>query len=350
MNIPDLFIKTLVSFLKFVPYVKIIMENNHYKKKYSSTLSIANKFVCEMQGSYIAYNHTLSDTHRKMKNALRTCEKEQNRESLETLKEKIKDFNNAGNDGLSMAAKKVFNAMETLFDERNNERPCKPRFCIKMVRENNVFILSRNKGVDFSSPAYEHPQENDMALSTIQKTGEPFLQNDIPAAVRAGNYKTPRLDNTLAINYEDNRLLRWIGSPKKEDTKWALCWRREDGAAASDPGSCYKSTLVVPVSLRGNEMPSDFKERFGAPDQPGGYKNLTFAFLCMDSHYPDFFDESDKKFGYIFSDVFSLFVVAYLTLSEFSQAYGRATLLIEKKEQQPQSSWSTPDTLQEFKT
>ncbi len=73
-------------------------------------------------------------------------------------------------------------------------------------------------------------------------------------------------------------------------------------------------------------MSDEFRVRFTRSSLD--YGNLLLGFLCVDSHSANFFEEGDKKIGYIFADVLSLFLILNMSLLEHSRAYQKAKICL----------------------
>jgi hypothetical protein len=314
----------------------------YYRKRHDHLLAVASRFVCKAQGDFAAYSFYCGDSHRRMKNCLRDCEaRPSDGDALIRLRREIEGaegyigFESYVNRGLANATRETFERMEEFFSLRVKERKAfAPRFCVKVFspKGEGIFVLSRstkNARPEETLP-WEYIREEDTGLSSVAETGRPYLENDIPESFRRGNYKNPRIDQQNVKAYQKPWLqdVRPMFSENPfEDVEWKRCWKRNGQGENLPPTiNCYKSTLVVPVSLSGNGMSDEFRVRFTRSSFD--YGNLLLGFLCVDSHSANFFEEGDKKIGYIFADVLSLFLILNMSLLEHSRAYQKAKICL----------------------
>jgi len=198
-----------------------------------------------------------------------------------------------------------------------------PRVVIK------VFVDKDNAKIDYllkdffpgdtlSGPF--HVRENTAIEEVFINQGYRALINDIPNFYkqRKKKYKNPRLytDRILAYSpslYEKIKI-GYYRRFKKEvlyvDGDWKDCWKDRDRAADS---SFYKSTMVIPITLINNEIGEKFKEflEIHTPPSEQELVRAIYGFLCFDSIYTDFFDNTDENMGYFFADIFSFYLVPF---------------------------------------
>ena len=82
--------------------------------------------------------------------------------------------------------------------------------------------------------------------------------------------------------------------------------------------NCYKSTLIIPLTLWNNKLAKLFVEKFNMKD----VERTIFGYLCFDhieTYY--FYEDFDVNAGYIFADLLSLYLLTYIIYIEQSTTY-----------------------------
>lgn len=116
------------------------------------------------------------------------------------------------------------------------------------------------------------------------------------------------------------------------DNGWVNCWINGHEGNAPSAEQCYKSTLILPMTLRYEQVSPEFWTVFEqCVDTANPFEKGSFGFLCMDCHEEDYFDmELDSKFGYVCADILSLFSVATYLYTSLSPAYRTATRILNR--------------------
>jgi hypothetical protein len=90
----------------------------------------------------------------------------------------------------------------------------------------------------------------------------------------------------------------------------------------TDTTTCYKSTMVIPMSLIKSRLDDRFVHNFISSNE---VENILFGFLCFDHCNTNFFhDNIDYLFGYILADSLSLYLILQLSCTEYSSTYKQA--------------------------
>lgn len=126
-------------------------------------------------------------------------------------------------------------------------------------------------------------------------------------------------------NFKRSKVGRRLGFKVgcREDVAWMNCWENVHvGQAAEAPphDSCYKSTLIVPMTLRGHVNRADdmFADQFGLADA----ERAIFGYLCLDHVCTDyFFDVRDVNVCYIFADLMSFYLMTLINYVNKSATY-----------------------------
>lgn len=172
-----------------------------------------------------------------------------------------------------------------------------------------------------------HPISENTGFQYVFNNGRYYLCPDIPSKAKGGYYINPRLQNHLARNYNPPRK----AFIKKEaiDTAWCDCWVRGSSTPAEWERSCYKSTLIVPMTLINNDLDDEFKKDFF---NSSFHDNRTIiGYLCFDHPIIDYFNENiDVKLGYIFADILSLYFYSAYIHTTISQTFQKAKEFLKK--------------------
>lgn len=145
--------------------------------------------------------------------------------------------------------------------------------------------------------------------------------------MKLGNYKNSRINCTDVQAYYRPpgryRNLRYRHSSNLKDDEWRRNWNplpSLTGHPERPPIElCYKSTLVIPISVVTRELPKDFSKNFNISGD-----RIAFGFLCLDHENVDFFKDRDIDTGYIFADLISLYLVDWLKCNVYSSVYTEA--------------------------
>lgn len=208
-----------------------------------------------------------------------------------------------------------------------------PRACIKAIHGDQIVTLARDR---FSNALEEYfSASENTAFIKINETGKHYICKDIPAEIKQGTYKNARIyESAVRRTYSDPDLIqafqiRVLGKP---DYKWQHCWKKIHTPDASDDvpsaETCYKSTLVVPMTLMNSEdwLSHEFRMHFSIERER---QKASFGFLCLDHQCKNFFNEKeDVDLGYIFADILSLYLIKRLTYTTYSRTFNEALTLI----------------------
>lgn len=302
--------------------------------------NVLRKAVCDFQGDFAQFSYMTSVRHRDLKDEIRKerpSGAEVNRLAGLLKKETVRQ----SKFGVSL----LFPPLRRLFlvgnKHRVSQRP--PRLSVKVnlpsdedSSDKRIGEMARDGEANYSKPCFVH--EN-TGFSEVEKGGTYYLCNDIPRAAKAGRYVNPRLISEKVERYKipgskwdrirRNKLGRKLGLNVgcKEDLEWVDCWQRVNichKAAAPPVDSCYKSTLIVPMTLRGHVNRADdvFSGQFGLTDAD----RAIFGYLCLDHPCVDyFFDVRDVNVCYMFSDLMSFYLMTLINYMGKSNTYSAAS-------------------------
>lgn len=287
----------------------------HHTPYPKHVLTNTKEFICYNQGEYAQYNFLVSLRHQALKEALPKGNKTDIKAKLDSLDKFV--FERAEASFISS-----FDIIKKCFVGRHEKLP---RVCVKLHDDKkNIVDFCRDRQ-DYSNKPY-HISVN-TGFDEVYKTGLAYTNNDIPKGARDGLYKNPRLHHGSVKNYF--RTMKFTVKGAFEfDKAWIDCWNpttEEDYETTSPPESCYKSTLIVPMTLLNNNLSEEFKGHFKidkkqvvAVDRD---PRAIWGYLCFDHPATDYFIEDDEALGYIFADTLSLYLITQLTYTEYSKTY-----------------------------
>jgi hypothetical protein len=270
--------------------------------------TVVQKAICYNQGALIEFAYMSGEKHKAMKEAHRDGD-------LDALPQNVQALIDYLNGALRESVLRNFQSLSEYYALR--EHGPKPRICLKgnsQIREKEGIVrLFGDAEVDYKSNT---EIENNSGHNHIYQTGMYFMENNIPEAAARGDYKNPRL------NIERTKL--FVAGQLND---WKECWVDR----STDTRAYYKSTLIVPLTLRNNQLSSEFK------DMAKNFRDVDraiFGYLCLDSTERDYFTEQDVKVGYIYADLLSVFMFIRKMYTEISDTYKEASmrLLTEKIE------------------
>lgn len=275
----------------------------------SEFIDYVKNIICYNQGELAQYSFLAAEFHKGMKTAFAeddigvalTCQS--------TLSEYL-------NRNLERIIKENFKYLHSHFKRRAKESP---RICVKggydIAGQEIIISLFRDRNVNYKSDA---PLDENTGFQYIYDTGRFYLCNDIPEKARIGAYVNPRLIPSAAKVYTNPGIIkRKLGLTKGLDSEWEKCWDGGGrGIVISD--SCYKSTLIIPMTLRNNSLDDSYKEMINLSD----VDRTIFGFLCIDHVNSEYFiPDVDVALGYIFADILSLYLISRMVYTNISQTY-----------------------------
>lgn len=294
-------------------------------KRRPDIIGLLKRFICYNQGRYIEFEYLVGERHKEMKEALKNSDG-----SSEELNRSYNELGAYVEKRLYDISTKNFNEYIVQYFQLAKGSKIPPRVCIKAARGHNMLDLYR---LDRAYGVPEHPISENTGFEYVHKVGKYYVCNDIPTTAKKGLYVNPRLDDQRVRSY---RLPSWLGKrwPFKSeiDGRWCNCWKF-DKRFPDWMRSCYKSTLIIPMTLLNCEIDEEFKKRFFTTPQ---YDNRTiWGFLCLDHPAVDYFcQEDDWRVGYIFADFLSLYFISAFIHTSISKTFGRAEKTLGKQKEE----------------
>ncbi len=266
-------------------------------------LSYLKDVACFNQGALVQYSYLVSKQHMNLKDCVRDKP-----EDTDTIYEKFKSLDKFLNDEFEKVCLRNFEFIKSYF---LYEMRKKPRICLKATYKDNIVCVFRNSHVEYN---IQYPSTSNSGFQFIQDTGQYFLCNNIPEAVQLGFYRNPRLNMEKVAGYSTNIFGNLLCRNEGVDKKWVDCWNYDGNDV--DPSSCYKSTLIVPLTLWNNELSEEY-----VCASCNGKSMKIFGYLCLDYTDVNFFESSDVYFLYIMADLLSLFVITRRNYTVDSKTY-----------------------------
>lgn len=278
------------------------------------------KLTCFNQGRTIQQWCMASWMHRSLKDTLVLAQESRNESSLARLREERTALQDYLCSSLQEAATRNFEILQEHFAHRlestAQKDPKKPRICLKGFAETgvdnavSVVDIQRENGQPFGEQVWQHENSG---FHHVVTTGTPFLCNDLAAP--DVSYKNPRL-----LDQKVDELRRSLKTQSKVEVTaidWQMCWK--DGHR--NQSSCYRSTLIIPLTLKHNGLAEAFFTRFG-----GGIHNerIIYGALCFDHVDPHFFRDDDVDVGYIAADWLSLYLLSQINYTTGSGSYDQS--------------------------
>lgn len=326
-----------------------LLRQKDYKERHEHLSTSIKKHICELQGQLAEYFFLGGEHHKNLRMAvqdykaavtekqhskLTRAESRDIRSKRADVKKRLGELESFLKNGQAKACKTTFDSLSSYFLPRKKENYFEPRFCIKLVKGGNVFAFSRSTGSGSKQQPMKDAIESNSGFKYIAETGNFYFCNDIPSAAKQLSYMNPRLRSEAVGSYENSLLWKikhlFSFSEPCPDMAWVNCWNANiDNGQVPHPEQCYKSTLIVPMTLKHDQVSGHFWDMFNGKSN-GNFEKGSFGFLCLDCHEKDFFERDiDSRVGYVFADLLSLFFVATYTFSSLSETYKEAISLIE---------------------
>ncbi len=308
-----------VSIVK--PTIEIQSSENGKMGSISAITGLLRKAICAHQGSVIEHIYWGAELHKKLR---LICESDgpDSKAAISALKEIDYDLPDIFKNAWLLT---VYH-LRSYFSLTHKSRII-PRMCIKSTRsidgEKHITDLFREDG---GASCVTYKISKNTGFQKVEDSGKYYRCNNIPAAAKGNDYINPRLNAAAAKMYNPSRVDRAKRFIKKQeiDKSWCNCWI-DFIAESGNEMSCYKSTLIVPLTLINNHQSGEFinNTMIGASKDS---RNI-YGFLCFDHPALDYFTDDDINIGYVFADLLSFYVITELNFTTFSQTYEEVSRL-----------------------
>ena len=199
-----------------------------------------------------------------------------------------------------------------------------PRICIKgIIKDNKLYDMYRGGSYNMGEI---YPITANSGFEQVLMNGRYYLCNDIPEYALAGSYENRRLNRKLFPSYSIPK----SSLSSVNDPNWVKLWSDYKGNVSQDPYSCYKSTLIFPISLNNLSMSPSFRKHSKTIEL--GDKELIYGFLCFDHCESEYFNEDiDIEFGHTFANILSLYFLKRNLCTKESNCYIEICKYLENK-------------------
>lgn len=314
----------------FLPSNTLSENKDNFKK----TVAVINKAICFNQGWLSQYTYLAGEKHKTMKEEYR-INGASNINKLEIYKKELESF-------LSKEAFHCFRSNINFLKEHfKGRRKHEPRVCIRQSKKNieteeiEIVDLVRD---DETSPSIQSTIITNTGFSKVYESGKAYHCNNIPEEIKENRYINPRIDADRIKDQKRGYKLSIfekfkINKLQKSDEKWIDYWDRQQ-QQRSQAKDCYKSTLIIPMTLRGNDekgnhLAQQFRKKFVIEDDD---EKAVYGFLCIDHCMINYFNkEIDKVVGYIFADIMSLYQITQLIYMDKSNSFNNIQNIISEK-------------------
>jgi hypothetical protein len=320
---------SLISFKNLIN-LDIEARKPSFKKISSDTiLNLAGEAVCYNQKMLAQYYSLLGQKHKALKD-----ESKKDSHNQETLRKLYNDLDEYAYNTLRSIAVSNFSYIIRYFQERNVS--VKPRVCLKLISGDLIITAFRdNPSILLDNKDYNKTENT--AFERICRGESEYLCNNIPEKSKSNEYVNARItDKAMLDKYREYNILNnFLGRMPglKIHTNWNNCWEKPNihpsrkDLNALPPEACYKSTLVIPLALNRSDLEKEFLDQFDSMRDDQKTQRIIFGFLCFDHQSINFFNTAaDKKIGYIFADILSLYLIARKTYTECSTTFKKMTL------------------------
>jgi len=315
-----------------------VIKERHVPLANTQLSKLIRDVMCFNQGEIIQYFYTAGEMHKEMKDNYR----QENIENAIKKKESLKGF--LDRVFKTILIKNYEHAKLIFALEKGPYNP--PRMCFKYnyyeQPGGEQYIGTYNIGQEAYRSSFKCRVQENSASAFVEENGFYYFNNDLPSEAKAKNYKNPRLDlDKVDVYTPPHNLKSFVpfANCQPTDVSWTKCWKMYDGnngQRMSPPAvSCYKSTLVVPSTLKNNNL---FPQFWGMIAEKGNksdffrlndkfkpqsvVESLVYGYFCMDNPEIGYFNEGfDVDFGYFFADIISIYYVISSTFTTLSEVY-----------------------------
>jgi len=305
-------------------------------------VSVINEGICELQGTFAQYFLIASEKHKQLRQIVTTYKKlEEGKRSsyVDNINEKYKNLIDYLNTELDKASQITEKYLLKYFDGQSKYPP---RFCVKIPygkHGENIIDFYRKS----YCPIQSFKVEDNTAFLHFKQTGKFYVCNNIPEAIKKGEYKNLRINiESVKSSYSQPNFVKkiWylLTEQPEHDEVWRGFWSQNEESLTSE--YFYKSTLVIPMTLINTPLSFEFYDIFfddisDSRDKTSiteKYKKLAFGFICIDHRHTEYFyPEIDVRIGYIFADMLSLFFIIRRLFINRSNSFKYAKAIVEKE-------------------
>lgn len=306
--------------------------NSNNLKSYingSETSTSLNRAICFFQGHYLEYSLEISERHKALRVYIDSVPKD-DLSKPEVVNEVYKLFSELlghFNRPLGSIFTEFEEILQDIYHTRGKSMTYKPRICIKGIMpspySSGTPYIGEIRRVDSRTRFSAFPITENTGFDEAYNRGRRYINNDIPKSVLNGQYENNRLIKNIVnaqapFSYAEDNF---------DDKKWQSCWKEVDDKPAK-PSSCYKSTLIIPLTMTKNLIEGRIRTREMLGIKEHDFKGRTIGFLCFDHQLTEYFDSEDIDTGYIFADCLSLYFFTRHNYTFSSQTFREAEKIL----------------------
>ena len=284
---------------------------------------ILKEIVCYNQGKIAEYMYMQQSYSTKLSNEFSELFQNAKKENVDNLENILKEYKTKSINFLETCINKNLEYIQQSFLKRHTDNP---RGCVKLLSpELKLIDAYRNQ----KTKPYKYT-ENTGFYQIIDNKEKYYLNNNIPEAVKNARYKNHRIDTKAAKNYTTTISNKFSKIRKKSyvDQEWINCWNSYEQKHQPQNNECYKSTLIIPMTLINNELSSDFKMDFFQKQET---KDKTIlGFVCLDHLEIDYFNINDANIGFIIADLLSIYFIIDYKMRNHNENYTSTTHLLNE--------------------
>lgn len=290
------------------PYKGQLSKTSWYKRhidNFSMKLSsLIKDSVCKHQRQIVEYVFEATAKHINIQQNL-------NANNTQNLYEICRDFDIFLMNRLRKAFVTTQEQLQNYYNLRDNHiyksHRIKPRLCFKSYRneDKKIHDVFRN----FSNPFLINNNTGFIEVNNYRKF---YISYNIPKEAKDRKYKNSRLKMNMVDRYTPYENEDYFENGN--DTEWQSCWKgyKKGNGNKVIPESCYKSTLIIPISLVYEHLSEFVLKRLKIDES---FDGTLFGYLCLDHQCQEYFSENmpDVDIGYILADMLSFYIIARIS-------------------------------------
>jgi hypothetical protein len=311
---------------------------------------VTRQAVTLNQGAFLDFSHLAHERHRQLRKTIDDSTLAHSRQSRQTrLRANFKSLISFMDQRFGTVAGQNFKLLGEYFAGRSDVGPRMSIMGNWQGADKSVCVgpLVRNDQVDYDSVI---DAAKNTGFDSVIKSGAYYLNNNIVKTALNGRYRNPRFDYDAIglIQQQIEAAASGIASTVTPRV-WRNLWK--GSTEHDDPRIFYQSTLIVPLTLRNENLSAEFNHSLSTRlDRHTGdrsaiakHEQSILGFLCFDHPDIDYFHpEHDVNTAYVFATLLSMYVLERITLTTLSETYQASKQLLEANatpvESRPQAS------------
>jgi hypothetical protein len=289
-------------------------------------LKLVRDVVCGLSGAFLSFMMLGSEKHKTLRTA----------ESVSEKKNAVAELYGFLSAQTNAVAHASFAYLDQYFDRTprkgNSDRP---RISVKVVQfdesdSSSVWVVDFARNHVGRGNSLKTLSSSNTGFQRVEETGRPYLSNDLPREIFAGRYSNPRIRLDLVNEFCNSSSIR--GADDLSPLQWRSLWKGAEDAC--DYSAAYKSTLIVPITLRNNRADPQFVDLLARMADETNHARkcklqsidrTILGYLCFDHPDTNFFCSADEHIGYVIADWLSMFLMVRYAYTTLSTSFTKAT-------------------------